>query len=514
MRSWEPPTHGYSQLISRQIACLPSTLLPAHSFGFLLRKTRSSFTLSESRRYRGPLPRPTTSSLSSVARILPLLRRSHSPDQEIARGLIFALLNCENQLVESTSKDELWLVTLKHNTVTWYNRKIEFPEYMIFKFNERGLSWEKVETMGDEALLIGKSSVNIVSTSKIPSLKRNCIYNCWIPYSFEEDEWFHGYDYEEGEEMKSYQLPKILVINGNSDEKDEPIWIVPQLNLGARDARYEASTRLTHMIPCYNAQTHMPSEIINCGIEIYLDQNPSPPSLLHVAVAIAGSRRYKLLLRFFFPPAPPPLPPPYLCRRPCTRTAESFRRNISELGCFFVKTPMVGRRPKFIGAQFHCVYSKVSMPMEASWHDVIRGYCQSIESCSSRIVVAASLPDSSPVPAKDESMLLKGVTGHSANLGKQKTKTDTLDNRVMLIDGTALLDVLEFVPSHVAVVFDHDDKQMRLPKECRDCGVALESGIELHVAMPSHEVEEKPGLQISNDIIRGHGGGNEVDCGL
>lgn len=115
------------------------------------------------------------------------------------------------------------------------------------------------------------------------------------------------------------------------------------------------------------------------------------------------------------------------------------------------------------------------------------------ESGSPKTAQAMSLQSNLRISSEDERTSLECISTDSAKLQKNYTNTESLNNRVMLFDGTAvmyrsyykllarlqhghlehadgngdwvltiftalsiLFDMLEFIPSHVAVVFDHD----------------------------------------------------------
>ncbi|XP_020583071.1 uncharacterized protein LOC110026459 isoform X2 [Phalaenopsis equestris] len=151
---------------------------------------------------------------------------------------------------------------------------------------------------------------------------------------------------------------------------------------------------------------------------------------------------------------------------------QPFRRSVYGLGDCFVGSWGAGRKLR------------------------LRDFCKRsivLDSGSSRLVKATSALSCSEALSDDARMSLKCIPANSAKQGKHNLQSDFLNNRVMFIDGTSilyrsyykllarlhhghlehadgngdwvltiftalsmLLDVLEFVPSHVAVVFDHD----------------------------------------------------------
>lgn len=155
-----------------------------------------------------------------------------------------------------------------------------------------------------------------------------------------------------------------------------------------------------------------------------------------------------------------------------------------------------GRKLRLRRSKVHYWYDSTGLSMNAYCHAATRDYCQRpivVESGSPQLVKVTSLLGCSQVFPVDGRKLLKSTSTNSANQGEHSMKTDSLNNRVMFIDGTSilyrsyykllarlhhghlehadgngdwvltiftalsmLLNVLEFVPSHVVVVFDHD----------------------------------------------------------
>lgn len=198
------------------------------------------------------------------------------------------------------------------------------------------------------------------------------------------------------------------------------------------------------------------------------------------------------------------------------------------------------------------------MSTDASWLGIrpIRNYCQKPiieESGSSSSVEALYLQGCSQLLSENESISANGFTTNSAKLGKQSIITDPLSNRVMLIDGTSimyrsyyklmarlhhghlehadgngdwvltiftalsmLLDVLEFAPSYVVVVFDHDGERF-IPRVSYDQTTAMpikqnymSKGLTFrHMLYPSYKANRMPtpdtvvqGLQYLKASIR------------
>ncbi|KAI0516661.1 hypothetical protein KFK09_009338 [Dendrobium nobile] len=175
---------------------------------------------------------------------------------------------------------------------------------------------------------------------------------------------------------------------------------------------------------------------------------------------------------------------------------QPFWRGVYGLRDFFVGSGGAGRKFRLRGSKVRYCYNSTGLPMNSSWHASIRDYCQRpivVDSGSSRLVKATPLLGCSRVLSEDEKKSLKNIPPNFAKQGNQTIKSDSLNNRVMFVDGTSilyrsyykllarlhhghlehadgngdwvltiftalsmLLDVLEFVPSHIAVVFDHD----------------------------------------------------------
>ncbi|KAK8933327.1 hypothetical protein KSP39_PZI015206 [Platanthera zijinensis] len=174
---------------------------------------------------------------------------------------------------------------------------------------------------------------------------------------------------------------------------------------------------------------------------------------------------------------------------------QSFWKSDHGLGGFFIRSCASERKSRLRGSSCRYWYNWTGVSTNASWLG-IRNYRQRPiieESGSSSSVAAISLHGCSQLLSENESISVNGFTTNSAKQGKQSIIADPLSNRVMLIDGTSimyrsfyklmarlhhghlehadgngdwvltiftalsmLLDVLEFAPSYVVVVFDHD----------------------------------------------------------
>ncbi|KAG0456873.1 hypothetical protein HPP92_024661 [Vanilla planifolia] len=192
--------------------------------------------------------------------------------------------------------------------------------------------------------------------------------------------------------------------------------------------------------------------------------------------------------------------------------------------------PTAGGKPMFMETRFRNFCWSVASPMSSSLRFGLKGFryrTTVVEPCSSGIVQAFG---NSQVPCEDKTMSLKGKPSGSAKVWKEKTKSDSIDNRVMLVDGTAvmyrsyykllarlrhgqlehadgngdwvltiftalsmLLDVLEFAPSHAAVVFDHDGFSFDQTSAMTSKETYMSKGVTFrHMLYPSYKANRIP----------------------
>lgn len=201
----------------------------------------------------------------------------------------------------------------------------------------------------------------------------------------------------------------------------------------------------------------------------------------------------------------------------------SVWRNFHGFGQRFLANPRVGSKQQSCRLRVKASYCCMMSSKEHTAKPV------STESLSSNAIHATTVQGDLRVNSDEEGTLKRYVSAGSANT-RSDTNADLLNNRVMLIDGTSivyrsyykllaklhhgqlehadgngdwvltiftalsfLLDVLEFIPSHIAVVFDHDGVPFgptttKRSKECYNAkGLTFR-----HMIYPSYKSNRTP----------------------